>query len=174
MDTIKEERGLVNESVSPSSVVVQRGLWYDELQVGLVYRHTPGRTVSEADNTLFSTMTMNPQALHLDAEFGAASEFGERLVNSLFTMSVLVGLSVGHLTQGTLIANLGFTHVSFPAPVFIGDTLYGETEVLNKRLSNSRPGQGIVTFRHTGKNQRGQIVAVTERTSLMALAKEAA
>lgn len=150
------------------AAIVQRGLWYDELELGVVYHHTPGRTVSEADNTWFSTMTMNSQALHLDAEFGAASEFGERLVNSMFTMSVLVGLSVGHLTQGTLIANLGFSQVSFPAPVRIGDTLYGATEVLEKRLSNSRQGQGIVKFRHTGRNQHDDLVAVVERVSLMA------
>lgn len=149
-------------------VIVQRGLWFDELELAVEYHHTPGRTISEADNTWFSTMTMNSQALHLDAEFGAASEFGERLVNSMFTMSVLVGLSVGHLTQGTLIANLGFSQVSFPAPVRIGDTLYGATEVLQKRLSNSRPGQGIVNFRHTGRNQHGDLVAVIERVSLMA------
>lgn len=153
-------------------ISMQRGLWYEELEVGTVYRHSPGRTVSEADNTMFSTMTMNPQALHLDADFSAGTEFGERLVNSLFTMSVLVGLSVGHLTQGTLVANLGFTEVSFPRPVFIGDTLRGETEVLSKRSSNSRPGQGIVTFRHTGKNQHGEVVAVVERKSLMAYGKQ--
>ena len=148
-------------------VVEQRGLWYEELDKHVVYRHVPGRTISEADNTLFSALTMNPQALHLDAEFGAASEFGERLVNSLLTMSVLIGLSVGHLTQETMVANLGFGEVAFPAPVRHGDTLYGETTVVDKRLSASRPGQGIVTFQHIARNQRGEVVAKVERTTLM-------
>jgi acyl dehydratase len=112
-------------------------------------------------------MTMNPQSLHLDAAFSEATEFGERLVNSLLTMSILVGLSVGHLTQGTIVANLGFGETRFPAPVRHGDTIYGETVVMDKRLSVSRPGQGIVTFRHTARNQHGEIVAVVTRTTLM-------
>ena len=152
----------------PSGTVVQqRGLYFEELELGVLYRHAPGRTISEADNTLFSTMTMNPQSLHLDAAFSAQTEFGERLVNSLLTMSVLVGLSVGHLTQGTIVANLGFSDVRFPAPVRAGDTIYGETEVTGKRLSGSRPGQGIVTFEHTARNQRGEVVAVVTRSTLM-------
>jgi acyl dehydratase len=148
-------------------VVEQRGLWYEELDEGVLYRHSPGRTIGEADNTLFSTLTMNPQALHLDAAFSGTQEFGERLVNSLLTLSVLVGLSVGHLTQGTLVANLGFREVTFPAPVFIGDTLYGETTVLSKRLSASRPGQGVVAFQHTARKQDGTVVATVVRDSLM-------
>jgi acyl dehydratase len=148
-------------------VVTQRGLWFDELEVGVVYRHAPGRTLGEADNTQFSTLTMNPQSLHLDAAASEQTEFGERLVNSLMTMSVLVGLSVGHLTQGTIVANLGFSDVTFPAPVRHGDTIYGETVVLEKRASKSRPGQGIVTFRHTARNQRGEVVAVVNRSTLM-------
>ncbi|MGW2650789.1 MaoC family dehydratase [Streptomyces sp. NPDC001393] len=155
-------------------LVEQRGLWFDELEVGVTYRHSPGRTLSEADNTAFSTMTMNPQALHLDAHFAAESEFGERLINSLLTMSVLVGLSVGHLTQRTLVANLGFSDISFPRPVLSGDTIYGETLVLDKRHSRSRPGQGIVTFRHIARNQRGEVVAVVQRVSLMWKAGQAA
>jgi acyl dehydratase len=147
--------------------VEQRGLWYEELEEGVLYRHSPGRTIGEADNTLFSTLTMNPQALHLDAAFSETQEFGERLVNSLLTLSVLVGLSVGHLTQGTLVANLGFREVAFPAPVFIGDTLYGETTVLSKRLSASRPGQGVVAFRHTARKPDGTVVATVVRDSLM-------
>jgi acyl dehydratase len=110
---------------------------------------------------------MNPQSLHLDAAFSESTEFGERLVNSLLTMSVLVGLSVGHLTQGTIVANLGFRDAKFPAPVRHGDTIYGETVVTGKRLSASRPGQGIVTFEHTARNQHGEIVAVVTRTTLM-------
>lgn len=151
----------------PDEVIQQRGLWFEELRTGVVYKHAPGRTISEADNTLFSTLTMNPQSLHLDAAFSASTEFGERLVNSLLTMSVLVGLSVGHLTQGTIVANLGFSDVRFPAPVRHGDTIYGETVVTEKRLSASRPGQGIVTFTHTARNQHGQVVAVVTRSTLM-------
>lgn len=147
--------------------VEQRGLWFDELEVGVVYAHQPGRTVSEADNTLFTTLTMNAQALHLDEAWSATQPFGRRLVNSLFTLSTLVGLSVNQLTQGTTIANLGFSDVSFPAPVFHGDTLYAETVVLDKRLSRSRPGQGVVTFEHTARNQRGEVVAVAVRSALM-------
>src|ERR1700689_5204454 len=155
-------------SESPEvAVVQQRGLWFEELETGVVYRHAPGRTLSEADNTLFSTLTMNPQSLHLDAAFSASTEFGQRLVNSLLTMSVLVGLSVGHLTQGTIVANLGFGESRFPAPVRAGDTIYGETIVTGKRLSSSRPGQGIVTFEHTARNQHGTVVAVVTRTTLM-------
>src|ERR1700734_2704618 len=148
-------------------VVQQRGLWFEELQTGVLYKHAPGRTLSEADNTLFSTMTMNPQSLHLDAAFSAHTEFGERLVNSLLTMSVLVGLSVGHLTQGTIVANLSFRDARFPAPVRIGDTIYGEAIVTEKGLSASRPGQGGVTFEHTARNQHGEVVAVVTRTTLM-------
>jgi acyl dehydratase len=154
-------------AVRPPSVLQQRGMWFEELQPGVIYRHAPGRTISEADNILFSTMTMNPQALHLDAAFSAGQEFGERLVNSMLTMSILVGLSVGQLTQGTLVANLGFEAVRFPAAVRLGDTLYGQTEVSDKRLSASRPGQGVVTFRHTGRNQQGDLVADLTRVVLM-------
>ncbi len=154
-------------SESPQAVVRQRGLWFEELQPETVYQHAPGRTIGEADNTLFSTLTMNPQSLHLDAAFSATTEFGERLVNSLLTMSVLVGQSVGHLTEGTIVANLGFSDARFPVPVRIGDTLYGETVVSSKRLSASRPGQGIVTFLHTARNQHGEVVATVTRTTLM-------
>src|SRR6202050_4083250 len=148
-------------------VVRPRGLWFEELKTGVVYKHSPGRTIGEADNTLFSTLTMNPQSLHLDAAFSAATEFGERLVNSLLTMSVLVGLSVAQLTQGTIVANLGFSDVRFPAPVRHGDTLYAETVVLEKRLSASRPGAGIVTFEHTARNQDGDVVAVAKRSTMV-------
>ena len=154
-------------------VITQRGLWFDELETGVLYRHAPGRTIAESDNIAFTTMTMNPQSLHLDAAASAGTEFGERLVNSLLTMSVLVGLSVGHLTQGTIVANLGFSDVTFPKPVRHGDTLYGETEVLDKRLSTSRPGQGVVTFRHTARNQHGEVVAVVTRATLMRTTPEA-
>ena len=160
-------------AVDHPTVVQQRGLWFEELEPRVLYRHAPGRTISEADNTLFSTLTMNPQALHLDAAYSAGTEFGERLVNSLLTMSVLVGLSVGHLTQGTIVANLAFDDVRFPGPVRLGDTIYGQTEVLDKRLSASRPGQGIVAFRHTAVNQHGDLVAFVTRRTLVRCRPEA-
>lgn len=145
----------------------RRGRWFDELVVGDVYRHRPGRTVTEADNLLFTTLTMNTQSLHLDAEYSAKQEFGQRLVNSLFTMSTVVGLSVADLTDGTTVANLGFSDISFPAPVFIGDTLLAETEVVATRPSSSRPGQGVVTFEHRGRNQSGELVCVARRAALV-------
>ena len=147
--------------------VEQRGLWFEEFDLEARYLHRPGRTVTEADNVLFTTLTMNTQALHLDAAWSAEQEFGQRLVNSMFTLSTIVGASVAQLTQGTIVANLGFTSVSFPHPLYHGDTLYSETVVLEKRLSNSRPGQGIVTLEHTGRNQDGIVVAVAVRSTLV-------
>nr|WP_256978578.1 MaoC family dehydratase [Rhodococcus sp. 14-2470-1a] len=138
----------------------QQGLWFEDVSLGKIYEHRPGRTITEADNTLFTTQTMNTQALHLDAEFSRTTVFGERPVNSMLTVSTLVGLSVAQLTQGTIVANLGFTEVSFPKPMFHGDTLYAETRITDKRASKSRPGEGIVTFEHTGRNQHGDVVAV--------------
>jgi acyl dehydratase len=155
------------DAVSEPRRVEQRGLWFDELEPGVVYQHRPGRTVGEADNTLFTTLTMNAQALHLDEAWSATQTFGTRLVNSMFTLSTLVGLSVNQLTQGTTVANLGFEEIRFPAPVFQGDTLYAETVVRDKRLSRSRPGQGVVTFEHTARNQKGEVVAVAVRSALM-------
>lgn len=150
-------------------VVQQRGLWFEEFELNTVYRHAPGRTVSEADNILFSTLTMNPQALHLDEAWSSGQPFGARLVNSLFTLSTMVGLSVAQLTQGTIVANLGFRDVRFPRPVFHGDTLYCETIVVEKRESRSRPAEGIVTFEHTATNQHGEVVAVAIRATMMHL-----
>jgi len=150
--------------------IVQRGLYFDELESGVVYEHRPRRTVSEADNILFTTLTMNTQALHLDAVWSEGTEFGERLVNSMFTLSTLVGLSVAQLTQGTIVANLGFSEIRFPAPVRVGDTLEASTVVSEKRESKSRPGQGIATFEHTMRNQHGEVVCVAVRSTLMLLA----
>jgi acyl dehydratase len=147
--------------------VVQRGLYYEELDVGVRYLHRPGRTATEADNVLFSSLTMNGQALHLDAAFSATQPFAQRLMNSMWTLSTMVGASVAQITQGTLVAQLGLTDVAFPAPLFHGDTLYTETEVTEKRRSGSRPGQGIVTMRHTGRNQDGVVVATATRVALM-------
>ncbi|MBT1191909.1 MULTISPECIES: MaoC family dehydratase [Nocardiaceae] len=137
------------------------------MEIGTVYEHRPGRTITEADNVLFTTLTMNTQALHLDAAYAADTTFGERLVNSMFTLSTLVGLSVAQLTQGTIVANLGFSDIAFPKPLFHGDTLYAETLIAAKRESSSRPGEGIVTFEHTGRNQHGVVVATATRKTLV-------
>jgi itaconyl-CoA hydratase len=147
--------------------IEQRGLYFEEFELGARYLHRPGRTVTEADNVLFTTLTMNTQALHLDAAWSATQPFGQRLVNSMFTLSTLVGSSVAQLTQGTLVANLGFSDVAFPAPLFLGDTMYSSTIVEEKRLSESRPGQGIVTLRHTALNQDDVMVATAVRSSLV-------
>lgn len=147
--------------------IVQRGLYYEEYVLGVTYLHRPGRTATEADNVLFTTLTMNTQAMHLDAAFAAGQEFGERLMNSMWTLSTLVGSSVGQLTQGTLVAQLGLGDVAFPHPLFAGDTLYSESVIREKRLSSSRPGQGICTIAHTGRNQDGVVVATATRTVLV-------
>lgn len=143
------------------------GKYFEELSMGLVVAHQPGRTVTETDNLLFTTLTMNLQPLHLDAEFSKGAEFGQRLVNSIFTLGLVVGLSVGDLTLGTTVGNLGFEKVEFPRPVFIGDTIYAETEVVEVRESKSRPQWGIVMFEHRGKNQRGEIVVRARRAAMM-------
>jgi acyl dehydratase len=143
--------------------IEQRGLYYEEFEPDTRYLHRPGRTVTEADNVFFTALTMNTQALHLDAAWSARQPFGERLVNSMFTLATIVGASVAQLTQGTIVANLGFSEVAFPHPLHHGDTLYSETVVLAKRLSASRPGQGIVTLEHTGRNQDGVVVATATR-----------
>jgi acyl dehydratase len=156
-----------------SAPIVQRGLWFEEFLVGAVYAHRPGRTVTEADNVLFTTLTMNTQPLHLDAAASAATEpYHERLVNSMFTLSTLVGLSVTQLTLGTLVANLGFSEIAFPAPVRLGDTLYAETRVASKRLSRSRPGEGVVVLEHTARNQDGVEVARAARSTLVRTAPQ--
>jgi acyl dehydratase len=143
------------------------GRWFEDLEPGWTYEHRPGRTISEADNILFCTLTMNTQSLHLDSEFAARTEFGSRLVNSLLTLATIVGLSVADLTEGTTIANLGFESTMFPAPVFIGDTLFSETEIVSKRLSNSRPDCGIVVFEHRGLNQHKALVCVARRLGMI-------
>ncbi|QYJ05850.1 MaoC family dehydratase [Nocardioides panacisoli] len=142
------------------------------MTTGDVFRHEPGRTITEADNVQFCTMTMNSQSLHLDAVKSAESEFGQRLVNSLLTMSIACSIGVPDLTQKTTIANLGFGEISFPAPVFIGDTLYCETEIGPKRPSSSRPRQGIVTLEHRALNQHGVLVCKAVRTALVHFAPE--
>lgn len=158
---------MVESGATESRVVEERGLWFEEFEEGVIYRHAPGRTFSDADNTLFSGLTMNPQALHVDADWSSRQEFGRPLINSMMTLATLVGLSVQHLTQSTIVANLGFTDIRFPAPMYAGDTLRAETRVLGKRLSSSRPGQGVVTLEHTGHNQEGVVVAVATRAVMM-------
>jgi acyl dehydratase len=143
------------------------GRWFEDLPTGLVVHHAITRTVTTADNVLFTTMTMNVQPLHLDADYASRTEFGRVLVNSMFTVALVVGLSVTELTHGTTVANLGFARVDFPRPVFTGDTLRVISEVTAARESRSRPGQGVVTFVHTGLNQRGEVVCVAERAALM-------
>ncbi|MCW2529807.1 MAG: putative dehydratase protein MaoC domain [Pseudonocardiales bacterium] len=158
---------------NPPRRVQQRGLWFEELDPEVVYEHRPGRTVSEYDNVLFTTLTMNTQSLHLDEAWSATqAPFGRRLVNSMFTLSTLVGLSVTQLTQGTIVGNLGFEQVGFPNPVFHGDTLYAETVVAAKRVSSSRPDAGIVTFEHTARNQDGVVVATARRVTMVRLRPE--
>ena len=142
------------------------GLWFDELTIGQTFDHSIRRTVTETDNLLFSTLTHNPAALHLDAEAMKDSEYGRIIVNSTFTLGLMVGVSVGDTTLGTAIANLGWDEVRFPAPVFIGDTLRIETEVADLRESKSRPNAGIVTFVHRAYNQRGDLVASCKRSGL--------
>lgn len=143
------------------------GRYYDEWKEGDTVAHALRRTVTETDNLLISTLTHNPQPLHLDAETAAATEFGQILVNSCFTFSLAVGASVADTTEGVLVANLGFDEVRLPSPVFIGDTLHFESSCLSKRDSNSRPTAGLVTWEHRAINQRGQTVCTMKRTALI-------
>ena len=142
------------------------GVWFDELAVGQRFEHPIRRTVTETDNLLFTTLSHNPAQLHLDAEYMKGSDYGQILVNSCFTLSLMVGVSVGDTTLGTAVANLGWDEVRFPKPVFVGDTLNIVTEVLELRESRSRPDAGIVTFRHEAYNQRGELVASCKRSGL--------
>ena len=143
------------------------GLYFEELTVGRAFDHAWTRTVTEMDNVLFTTLSMNPQPLHLDAEKAAQTEFGQVLVNSMFTLALVIGLSVYETTLGTTVANLGFARIEFPKPVFHGDTIHVETEVTAARRSASRPSQGIVTFEHFGYNQRDELVCDAVRSALM-------
>lgn len=142
------------------------GIWFDELELGQVFDHAIRRTVTETDNVLFTTMSHNPAQLHLDGDYMKDSDYGQVLVNSCFTLSLMVGVSVGDTTLGTAIANLGWDEVRFPKPVFIGDTLRIETEVIELRDSKSRPNAGIVTFQHRAFNQHGELVATCKRSGL--------
>jgi len=143
------------------------GLYFEELEVGREFEHQPARTVTETDNLLFTTLTHNPQPLHFDHEFAKGTQHGQVLVNSIFTLGLVVGLSVGDTTLGTTLGNLGFEKVEFPNPVFIGDTIRATTRVVDRRRSRSKPDRGVVTFEHRGINQRGEVVCACTRRGMM-------
>jgi len=142
------------------------GKYYEELSVGTTIKHELGRTLTEADNTLFSMLTMNLQPLHTNEDFASKTPYGRRIVNGIFTMGVVVGITVNDLTAGTIIANLGYEEVRHPQPLFHGDTVYVETEIIAARESNSRPNAGIITMKHIGRNQDGTIVIEVTRSAL--------
>ncbi len=155
------------EKVAPNRYRESFGRYYEDFVVGDIYEHRPGRTISETDNTWFTLLTMNTHPLHFDVEYGKASEFGRCLVASPLTLAILVGMSVTDVSQKA-IANLGWKDIRMTAPVFPGDTLYAESEVLDKRESNSRPTAGVVTVSTTGKNQDGKVICTFERSILVA------
>jgi itaconyl-CoA hydratase len=139
------------------------GKYYEDLAPGQTIRHSLGRTITEADNMLFCAMTLNTQPLHINEDFASKTEFGQRIVNGILTLGVIIGITVAELTEGTIVANLGYERVNHPRPVFHGDTIYVETEVLDRRESSSKPDRGVVKLRHLGKNQRGEVVCEVER-----------
>jgi acyl dehydratase len=144
------------------------GKYFEELEVGATYKHRIGRTLTEMDNVLFCALTMNTQPLHLDEEYcRRETQFGQRLVNGIFTLGLAVGLTVPDLTEGTIVANLSYENVRHPRPLYHGDTLYVASEVIDKRPSASKPDRGIVRFRHIGRNQHGEVVIEVERTTLV-------
>jgi acyl dehydratase len=142
------------------------GKYFEDLEPGQRIRHSLGRTVTEMDNVLFSALTMNTQPLHINEDFAAQTQFGQRIVNGIFTLGLVVGMTVSDLTEGTILANLGYEKVTHPHPVFHGDTIYAETEVLEKRESRSRPDCGIVQLKHWGKKPNGTVVIEVERSVL--------
>jgi acyl dehydratase len=143
------------------------GLYFEEFEIGRVFKHEIRRTVTDMDNILFSSLTYNPAAIHIDHEYAKSTEFGKPLINSIFTLGLVIGLSIQDTTLGTTVGNLGMTDTTFPKPVFAGDTIRSETRILEKRDSKSRPAQGIVTFEHIGLNQRDEIVCRSVRNALM-------
>jgi len=144
------------------------GKYYEELEVGAAIRHTAGRTLTEMDNVLFCALTMNTQPLHLNEDYcNRESQFGRRIVNGIFTLGLAVGISIPDLTEGTIVANLSYENVRHPHPLYHGDTLYVESQVIEKRPSASKPDRGIVRFRHIGRNQHGEVVIEVERTALV-------
>ena len=156
----------VAKEVAPGRWRASAGRYFEDFAIGDIYEHRPGRTISEADNTWFTLLTMNQHPLHFDAAYAAQSEFGRPVVNSCLTLSIVAGMSVADVSQRA-IANLGWTDIRLPAPVFAGDTIYAESEVLAKRESNSRPTQGIVTVRTTGTKEDGTVFMTYERTVLV-------
>ena len=142
------------------------GKFYEDLTVGERYRHATGRTVTEMDNTLFCALTLNTQPLHINADYAAQTQFGQRIVNGLFTLGLVVGLSVADLTEGTIVANVAYDKISHPNPLFHGDTVYAETEVLDKRESASKPDRGVVVLKQTGRKPDGTVVVELKRTVL--------
>jgi len=149
------------------STIIPKGMWFEDLEPGLVVQHGLTRTITEADNVGFTVATMNPAPLHLDASYAATTQFGEPIVNSMFTVALVIGISVHELTHGTTVANLGFSEVRFPAPVFHGDTIHVESEVTAARASNSNPDRGIVTIEHRGYNQNDELVCTAVRKAMM-------
>jgi acyl dehydratase len=143
------------------------GKYFEEFEIGQSFTHQPSRTVTETDNLLFTALTLNPQPLHLDVEFARGTQHGQILVNSIFTLGLIVGLSVGDTTLGTTLGNLGFDKTTFPNPVFIGDTITARTTVVAKRESTSKSDRGVVTFEHQGVNQRGEVVCSCVRGAMM-------
>ncbi len=143
------------------------GLYFEQFEIGQVFQHEIRRTVTDMDNMLFSSLTYNPAAIHIDHEYAKSTEFGKPLMNSIFTLGLVIGLAIQDTTLGTTIGNLGMTDTTFPKPVFAGDTIRSETKILEKRESKSRPTQGIVTFEHIGLNQRDEIICRTVRNALM-------
>jgi itaconyl-CoA hydratase len=142
------------------------GKYYDELAIGMIFKHEVGRTLTETDNVLFNALTMNPQPLHINEDFAAKTEFGQRIVNGIFTLGLVVGITVADLTQGTIIANVSYDSISHPHPMFHGDTLYVETEIIAMRESVSRSNAGVVTMKHLGLNQNDIVCIGVTRTAL--------
>jgi acyl dehydratase len=140
------------------------GKYYDQLEVGQRFKHSQSRTITEMDNVLFCALTMNDQPLHINEDFASKTPFGQRIVNGIFTLGLVIGLTISDLTEGTILANLGYENVRHPNPVFHGDTIYVESEVLEKRPSRSRPDYGIVRLKHVARNQDGLVVVEVERT----------
>ena len=144
-----------------------RGMWFEDFEVGIVVSHPLTRTITEADNVDFTTSTLNPAPIHLDAAYAATTDFGQPLVNSLLTLGIVVGISVHELTHGTTVANLGFERVTFPKPLFHGDTINVESEITAVRASESKPDRGIVTIEHRGFNQHGDLICKAVRNAMM-------
>lgn len=142
------------------------GKYFNDLEEGMTIQHSLGRTITETDNVLFNALTMNTQPLHLNEDYSNKTQFGKRIVNGILTLGVVIGITVNELTAGTIVANLGYEKVEHPKPVFHGDTIYVETQVLEKRASRSKPDRGIVKLKHLGKNQGGDVICEVERTVL--------